>query len=81
MSARGARAILIEKMFEGNSDPLNHVQVWTSSGTSPEGVVTAPKGTFLVMAYVTGGAADATYGDCYINDDGGTSWVLINDEA
>ena len=80
MSARGARDLLIKYMFEGKSDPLRHVLV-RFSATTPEGNVTAPKGTFLVMAYVTGGSADATYGDCYINDDGATSWVLINDEA
>ena len=77
MSASGGRDFLIQYMFEGFSDPLRRVIVLHNSDTSPEGVITAPKGVFYVMDY----PGNAVNGDCYINDDAATSWVLINDET
>jgi len=71
------KSYLIEKMFEGHQDPLSRVLVQKDDGTSPDGVTSAPKGTFLVVCYV----GDATDGDCYINTDGSTAWTQINDET
>lgn len=74
MSLKGR---LIDLMFEGYADPLSRIISQVGDGTSPDGVVTAPKGTFLIIDYV----GDATNGDVYINTDGSTAWTLINNET
>lgn len=74
MSIRGD---VIRYMFEGNADPLANCIARYDTAVSPEAVVTALKGTLLIMIY-DGNAVDK---DVYINDDGATSWVLINNET
>lgn len=68
---------LIRYMFAGCADPLTRVMRQSSSGTSPNGVVTAPQGTFLIIDY-SGNAADH---DVYINTDGSTAWTQIHNET
>ncbi len=71
------RKDLIEYVFEGHNDPFTRIQLQTGSGTSPNGVVTAAKGVFLLVDYV----GNATNKDVYINTDGSSAWVQINDET
>jgi len=68
MSAIG---FLIEKQFAGNANPLAGMLMQYDSATSPNGVVTAARGTFLCISYV----GDNSHGDCYINTDGSTTWA------
>ena len=70
MSLKGK---LIETVFAGNNDPFTNIMLQEDSATSPNGVVTAPKGTFLYIDY-TGDDSD---GDVYINTDGSTAWTQI----
>lgn len=72
-----AKLDLINYMFEGNADPLSNILVQDGDGTSPNGVTTAPKGTFLLINY----PGDATDKDVYINTDGSSAWTIINNET
>jgi hypothetical protein len=69
------RRRLIELVFAGHSDPFQRIEIQVGSGTSPNGVVTAPQGTFLIVDY-NGNAADQ---DVYINSNGSTTWIHIHD--
>ena len=68
---------IVEKMFEGRSNILGNCIARYNTSVSPNGVVTAPKGTLLVMDY----NGDAVDGDVYINTDGSTAWTIINNET
>ena len=76
------RRQVIDTLFNGQSDPLAHV-IKRTKGTavSPDGVVTAPFGTLLVMDY-NGNDAD---GDVYYNVTAakaiGSSWTLCYDAS
>ena len=74
MSLRGA---LIEHVFAGNNDPFVNILKQTGSATSPNGVVTAIKGTFLIVDYV----GDDSDNDVYINTDGSTAWTQIHNDV
>lgn len=74
MSLRGQ---LIETCFAGQSDPFTRIITKVDSAVSPDGVESAPKGTFLIMDY-NGNAVDK---DVYINTDGSTAWTLIHNET
>jgi hypothetical protein len=72
------RRQVIDTLFGGNRDPLTRIIPGTKgSATSPNGVTTAPIGTFYCMDY-SGNAADD---DIYINTDGATAWTLIYDAS
>lgn len=74
-----ARSQLINTLFGGNQDPLARILHNTKgTATSPNGVVTAPIGTFYVM--VSSGTA-ASDDDVYINTDGSTAWSLVYDAS
>ena len=73
----GKRSDLIQYMFAGQSDPLAKIIVLTGSATGPNGVITAPQGTFYIMDY-TGNAVNH---DVWINTDASTTWVQIHDET
>jgi len=64
---------LIETVFGGNADPFNNIKVQVGDGTSPNGVITSPKGTFLYVDY----PGNDTDGDVYLNTNGGTAWTQI----
>lgn len=68
---------LIATCFAGQADPLAHIITKVGSAVSPNGVETAPKGTFLIMDY-NGNAVDK---DVYINTDGTSAWTLIHNET
>lgn len=74
MSIRGD---ILEHAFHGQQDPFAHCLKRSSTAVSPDTVVTAPKGTLLIMDY-NGNAVDK---DCYINTDGVTAWTLIHNET
>lgn len=65
---------LINGCFAGNRNPLGRILYQKGSATSPNGVVTAKKGTFLVIAY----PGDDSDGDAFINTDGSTTWAQIH---
>lgn len=69
----GDRMWLIDKVFNGYADPLRRIILQTGDATSPNTVITAPKGTFLAVHYV----GDNSDGDVYINTDGSTAWTQI----
>jgi len=74
------RADVIKNIFGGNDDPLVNIMVQEDSATDPDtGVVTAPKGTFLVMVY-HGNAVDQ---DIWFNTGttDRTTWTQIHDET
>jgi len=73
----GLRRRLIETCFAGQKDPFSAIVLRTGTAVSPNGVVTAPKGTFLIMNYY-GNAVDK---DVYINTDGSTAWTIIHNET
>ena len=65
---------LTDAVFAGrNEDPRKNCILQTDSATSPNGVVTAPKGWLLYIEYV----GDNSDGDVYINTDGSTAWTQI----
>lgn len=64
---------LKNQVFGGHKDPLRRIILQSADATSPNTVVTAPKGTFLIVEY----AGDNSNGDVYINTDGSTAWVQI----
>jgi hypothetical protein len=75
----GLQTQLIDTLFGGNRNPLSNILYNTAGdATSPNGVVTAPIGTFFVM--VSSGTA-ASDDDVYINTDGATAWTLIYDAS
>ena len=74
MSIRGS---IIHYMFAGNNDPLRNCVVRLDTAVSPNGVVSALQGTFLIMDY-NGNAVDK---DVWINTDGSTAWTQIHDET
>jgi hypothetical protein len=71
------RQSIIDTLFQGRQNPLDTALVQLDNATSPNGVVTAPIGTFLQIAY-QGNAADY---DVYINTNGTTSWSLVYDAS
>ena len=73
----GLQRRLIETAFAGCADPLSRILLRSATAVSPDGVVTAPKGTFLIMDYY-GNAVDK---DVYINTDGSTAWTIIHNET
>ena len=73
----GLRSTLVNTLFGGNKDPLSRILKQTDSATSPNGVITAPIGTFFIIDY-NGNAAD---NDIYINTDGSTAWSLVYDAS
>ena len=73
----GLRGSLIATAFAGYADPLSRIVTRVATAVSPDTVITAPKGTFLIMDY-NGNAVDK---DVYINTDGSTAWTLIHNET
>ena len=73
----GLRRALIDTLFGGNKDPLSRIIKQTGDATSPNGVTTAPIGTFLLIDY-NGDDAD---NDVYINTNGTTGWSLVYDAS
>ena len=73
----GLRRRLFDTCFAGCHDPFSRIVVRSATAVSPNGVVTAPKGTFLIMDYY-GNAVDK---DVYINTDASTAWTLIHNET
>lgn len=73
------RKYVMDAMFGGSpgQDPLNRCLAQLGSGTSPNGVVTAKKGTLLVVVY----AGDVTNKDVYVNTNGTTGWLIVHDET
>ena len=65
---------VIEHVFAGYQDPFTRILKQTDSATSPNGVITAPQGTFLFVEYV----GDASDNDVYINTDAATAWTQIH---
>jgi len=75
----GKKTQLIDTLFGGNQDPLaNIIHNVAGIATSPNGVVTAPIGTFFVM---TSSGTAASDDDVYINTDGASAWTLIYDAS
>jgi hypothetical protein len=78
----GLRRQVIDTVFGGNRDPLAHI-IKRTKGTdvSPDGVITAPRGTLCCMDY----SGDAADDDIYLNTSttasGGTTWTLIYDAS
>ncbi len=68
---------LIRYMFAGFDDPLTRIVRQSTSATTPNGNVSAPQGSFLIMDY-SGNAVDH---DVWINTDGSTAWTQIHDET
>lgn len=68
---------LIEKAFYGRGNLFGRIVLRSATAVSPNGVVTAPKGTLLIMDYY-GNAVD---GDVYINTDGTTAWTIIHNNV
>jgi hypothetical protein len=60
-------------VFGGEHNPLKNIIVQDDDATSPDGVVTAPKGYFLYVQYPD----DDSDGDVYLNTDGSTAWTQI----
>jgi len=73
----GLRSHLVYTLFGGNKDPLSRILKRSGTAVSPNGVVTAPIGTFIVMDYY-GNDAD---NDIYINTNGSTDWSLVYDAS
>jgi len=78
----GKRRQVIDTVFAGIDDPLSHV-VYNVKGvaTSPNGVLSAPRGTFFVMNSSGTAASDD---DVYLNNSTtspGTTWTLIYDAS
>ncbi|KKN42499.1 hypothetical protein LCGC14_0712600 [marine sediment metagenome] len=74
----GLRNAVVDTVFAGQKDPLANIIIRDeSTAVGPNGVVTAPEGTFCVQRY-NGDAADD---DVYINTDGSTTWVKIYDAS
>lgn len=71
------RQNVIDYMFAGQNDPLSKIIVLTGSDTGPNGVITAPQGTFYLMDY-NGNIVDK---DVWINTDGANAWTQIHDET
>lgn len=65
---------LIQKAFYGRANITGRIIKRTGTAVSPNGVVTAPKGTLLLMDY-NGNDVD---GDVYINTNGTTGWTQIH---
>lgn len=75
----GLRSQVIDTLFKGNRDPLSNIICNVKgTATSPDGVVTAVRGTFFCMVNC-GTAADDD--DVYINTDGATAWTKIYDAS
>ena len=72
MSNRGK---VCDLLFGGHKDPLTRIILQVDSATSPNGVITAEEGTFLLVDYHGNDADD----DIYINTDGSTTWRHIHD--
>ena len=78
----GLRTQVIDTLFAGQRDPLAHI-VHNTKGvaTSPNGVLSAPRGTILCM--VDSGTA-ASDDDIYLNTSTattGTTWTLVYDAS
>lgn len=70
----GLRTAVIDTLFGGRADPLATILKKTKgSSTSPNGITTAPIGTFMVMDY----NGDNSDDDVYMNTDGSTAWALV----
>lgn len=67
----------IKKNIFAGYAPFSRVDVQVDSTTHPNGVVTALKGTILIMDY-DGHAID---GDVFMNTDGATAWVGLHDAS
>ncbi len=64
---------LIDNVFGGNSSPFKNIILQEDDATSPNTVITAPKGCFLIVHY----NSDNSDGDVYINTDASTAWTQI----
>jgi len=73
----GLREQLITHVFAGNNDPFSTIITQVDSATSPNGVTTAPQGTFLIIDY----DGDNSDKDVYINTDGSTAWTQIHNDV
>ena len=73
----GLKGELITHVFAGEADPFTRILLQEDSATSPNGVVTAPQGTFLLVDYV----GDDSDKDVYINTDGSTAWTQIHNDV
>ena len=73
------RKFISDAMFGGSPqrEPQDRALVQLGSGTSPNTVVTAKKGTLLAIHFV----GDATHKDVYVNTNGTTGWLLVHDET
>jgi hypothetical protein len=76
------RRQVIDTVFGGNRDPLARIITQVGDATSPDGVVSAPIGTFLCIDY----NGDASDDDIYINTNGhatpaSATWSLIYDAS
>jgi len=76
------RRQVIDTVFGGHKDPLTRIISQVGDATSPDGVVVAPIGTFLVIDY----NGDASDDDIYINTNGNAvaasaTWSLIYDAS
>ena len=75
--AMSLRRQIIDTIFKGRENVLKDIITRAGTDVSPNGVVTAPLGTFLIMDY-NGNAVDD---DVYINTNGTTGWSLIYDAS
>ena len=71
------RRQVIDTLFGGNRDPLTRIITQVGDATSPNGVTTAPIGTFLCIDF----NGDAGDDDIYINTNGTTGWSLVYDAS
>lgn len=72
----GLQGYIVEKVFEGRR-VFDHILLQEDDATSPDGVVSALKGSFLIIHY----PGDATDGDIWLNTDGSTSWTQLYDAS
>ncbi len=70
MSLRGE---ILKNVFAGAGTAWRDIILQEDDATSPNGVVTAPQGTWLVVHY----ASDNSDGDVYFNTDGSTAWTQL----
>ena len=68
---------IIKKAYGGNHGTFDSPLRQIDDATSPNGVVTAPKGTHLIIDYY----GNAAHNDVYFNTDGTTAWSLVHDET
>jgi hypothetical protein len=67
------RGEILKTVFAGAGSPWRDILLQLDDGTSPNGVTTAPQGTWLVVHY----NGDNSDGDVYLNTDGSTTWVQV----